>query len=246
MEWSCTAAALAPGMHVLDVACGAGQPSFVAAARVGPAGRVTGIDISPRMLALAATRAHRMGLHQLSFVEMDAETLLFEDATFDAVICTCGVMFFPEAARAVGEMCRVLKPGGRVAIAVWDDPSTSPFLTIGGRAIARFFPPPAPNPKAPGGFRFSAPGALEGLLAEAGFRRLNLNAVDLPIELASSQEYWDVFTDMAAGIKEKIEALAEPDRQRLRTLVDEAAAPYQTGGRLRLSATALCAAGVKD
>lgn len=241
-EWCCTAARLAPGMNVLDVACGSGLPAFAAAERVGSTGRVTGIDFSLPMLESAARRARRTGLAQLEFLEMDAENLAFDDASFDAVTCTCGVMFFPDADRAVAEMRRVLKPGGRVAIAAWDEPSKSTFLTAGGAAVAQFFPPAAPNPNAPGGFRFSAPGSLEGLLRVAEFRNIVVESVPVPIELASPEEYWDVFTDMAAGIKMKIEALAEPDRARLRANVEETVRRHVGGSGFRLFATPLCAA----
>lgn len=245
MEWCCVATRLSPGMHVLDVACGAGQPAFLAAEKVGPTGRVVGIDLSPRMLEHATRRARAAGLTQLEFTEMDAERLRFDDASFDAVMCTCGVMFFPEAEQALAEMRRVLKPGGRVAIAVWDEPSKSSFLTAGGGAVARYFPPAPPDPKAPGGFRFSAPGALDALVSAAGFNDVHVESVPMPIDLASADEYWEIFTDMAAGIKDKIDTLSESDHAQLRRVVDETLRPHQAGGGLRLSATPLCASGRK-
>jgi SAM-dependent methyltransferase len=246
MEWCCTATRLAPGMQVLDIACGAGQPSFLAAEKVGPTGRVVGVDFSPRMIEHATRRARAAALKHLEFREMDAESLCFPDAGFDAVTCTCGVMFFPNADRALAEMYRVLAPGGRLAIAVWDDPSKSSFLLAGGGAVARFFPPGPPDPHAPGGFRFSPPGALHALVTGAGFTEVRVDSLPMPIDVESSDEYWQLFTEMAAGIREKIDTLSDADRARLRAAVDEALAPHRAAGRISLWATPLCATGRKD
>jgi SAM-dependent methyltransferase len=241
IEWCCDAARLAPGARVLDVACGAGQPAFAAASRVGPSGRVTAVDLSPQMIEAGARRARAAGVDTIAFVEMDAEDLRFPDASFDAITCACGLMFLSDAERVAASMRRLLAPAGRLAVAVWDQPAKSPFLTIGGGAVAQFFPPAPPDPKAPGGFRFSQPGALEALLRAAGFRDIAVESRPMEIDLASPTEYWEVFTDMAAGIKDKLSSLSDADLGQLKTMVDEAARPYRKDGRLRLVATPLCA-----
>ena len=112
-------ASLAPGEHVLDLACGTGLVTLDAARSVGPHGKVLGTDLSGQMVEVARQRAVEQQLSNVTFQRMDAETLDLPDATFDVVLCALGLMYLPDPQRAVREWLRVLKPGGRVAIAVW-------------------------------------------------------------------------------------------------------------------------------
>jgi SAM-dependent methyltransferase len=123
-EWAprvATASALRSGQRVLDVACGTGVLAREAAARVGPSGYVAGLDATPGMLVVAKRLTPgidwRHGL---------ADALPFPDASFDAVVSQFGLMFFPDRERALREMMRVLRPGGRLAIAVWDSLDRTP------------------------------------------------------------------------------------------------------------------------
>ena len=113
----------APGEQVLDVACGTGLVSFAAARAVGQRGQVVGIDLSERMVEAATRRASNMNLSNCGFSRMDAETLAFPDASFDVVLCALGLMYMPDPKAALREMRRVLRPGGRVSLAVWGDRS---------------------------------------------------------------------------------------------------------------------------
>ena len=108
------AADIRPGQRVLDVGCGTGVLTRELALRTGPGGAVTGLDSSPRMLAIAQRLSPA-----LEWREGFAEVLPFPDGSFDAVVSQFGLMFFPDPAQALREMMRVLKPGGRLAVAVW-------------------------------------------------------------------------------------------------------------------------------
>jgi len=242
MVWCADAIAAAPGMRVLDVAAGSGQPSLTIAPRIQPQGTILGIDFSPEMVAVAERRARQTGATNVSFRTMDAEQLELPDASFDAVTCACGLIFFPDVRRALAEMRRVLRPGGRIAVVVWDEPVKSPFVTVGGGAISRFHAPTPPNPNSPGAFRFATPGALERVLRDAGFSDVAIANVPMPIEFGSTQEYWEMFTECAAGIKTKISTLSKADQLKLRALMDDLAAPHMVNGRLRLESMPLCAA----
>jgi len=109
------------GERVLDVACGTGLVSFDAARAIGPNGRVLGIDLSKKMVAAAERRASELKLSNCKFSRMDAETLALPDASFDLALCALGLMYMPDPEQALREMCRVLRPGGRVSVAVWGD-----------------------------------------------------------------------------------------------------------------------------
>jgi ubiquinone/menaquinone biosynthesis C-methylase UbiE len=111
-------AALRPGERVLEVACGTGLVTFRAAQAVGPAGRITATDISEAMVEAVRSEAVRRGVDG-EFRRMDAERLEYPDAQFDVVLCALGLMYCPDPGKALGEMHRVLVPGGRAAVAVW-------------------------------------------------------------------------------------------------------------------------------
>lgn len=112
-------AALMEGERVLDVACGTGLVTFRAAEAVGPGGEVVGTDISQSMVDTAAKLAAARGFAQVSFKRMDAERLAVDDESFDAALCALGLMYYPDPVKALTEMRRALKPGGRTAVAVW-------------------------------------------------------------------------------------------------------------------------------
>jgi len=111
----------AGGEQVLDIACGTGLVSLEAARAVGPRGRVLGIDLSERMVDAAERRARDLGLSNCSFSRMDAEMLALPNASFDVVLCALGLMYMPNPERALREMSRVLRPGGRLSLAVWGE-----------------------------------------------------------------------------------------------------------------------------
>lgn len=130
----CAAAALAPGQAVLDVACGTGALTLAAAEFVGPQGRVAGLDVNPEMLAVARRKSA-----DIDWRVGAAERLPFADASFDAVVSQFGLMFFHDRPRALAEMRRVLKPGGRLAVAVCGALERSPGYRAFAALLDRLF-----------------------------------------------------------------------------------------------------------
>jgi ubiquinone/menaquinone biosynthesis C-methylase UbiE len=110
---------LQPGENVLDVACGTGLVSFLALSKLGGKGRVLGTDISEKMVEKASLIAMQKKESRTQFMHMDAEELRLENNSFDAVLCSLGLMYMPDPRKALEEMCRVLKPRGRTVAAVW-------------------------------------------------------------------------------------------------------------------------------
>ena len=240
-DWLGNAAHWQPGARVLDVACGSGFPALAAAAAVRPGGTVVATDISPEMLAVAASRAKRDALDNIEFVEMDAEHLRFSDGEFDAVTNAYGLMFSPDLPRAIAEARRVLRSGGRFSAVTWDEPSQNPFFSVITPVAAPFLSIQPPAAGAPGPFRLSSATQLESLLREAGFSDIRVDRVPMTLELASADEYLQVFSDVAW--KAKVAALSDRDLARLREAIAEAVQPHIVGGRVHLVASSLCAAG---
>lgn len=122
------------GQAVLDVACGTGAATLVVASRVGPGGQVAGLDANPEMLAVARRKSE-----DIDWRDGVAENLPFDDASFDAVISQFGLMFFDDRPRALSEMMRVLKPGGRLAVAVCGAIERSPGYAAFAALLDRLF-----------------------------------------------------------------------------------------------------------
>lgn len=193
------AAQLKRGMRVLDLASGSGEPALTLAEVVGRAGHVTATDLVPAMLAIAEDNARERGLPNMSFEPADAESLPFAGQSFDAITCRFGVMFFPNVGQALGEIRRVLKPGGRATFLAWGPLDQNPYLSDSiGPFIKRVQPPP-PDPDAPNVFRFAETGKLSVTLREAGFRDVQEEYRTIPWPFPGKpEEAWDAIREIRA------------------------------------------------
>lgn len=166
--------------HILDIGCGCGQTSLELARRVGPEGRVLGVDISTPMLEIARQRAaaENAGAH-LAFLEADAQTHDFGAGSFDAAFSRFGVMFFEDPAAAFANIVRALKPGGRLAFVCWRPIDLNGWMTIPMTAAKDMIPAPQPPvPGAPGPFAFADPERVRAILAGAGLEAIGFEARD--------------------------------------------------------------------
>ncbi len=189
--WMCDAAGVGPGSRVLDLACGPGPIAILASQRVPPDGHVVATDLSPDMVAVAARSKLRLGLDNLEVVEMDMQALTLPDGSFDAVTCRFGLMFCRDPVLGAAEALRVLRPGGRYSVAVWDVPARNPFFTAWMGALGEFMPMPPPNPTAPGIFRLAPSGEMERVLRTAGFTDIVVESRPIEMTYASLEEYLD-------------------------------------------------------
>jgi len=173
------AARLAAGERVLDVACGTGIVARIAAKRVGPGGRVVGVDLNPGMIAVARSLPAPVGA-PIEWLERSAVDLLLPDASFDVVLCQQGLQFFPDKSVALREMRRVLVHGGRLALSVWN--STGLYNTAVGEALARFVGDAAAT-KFCASRQVPAKNELQCLTTEAGFSDVEVRVDRLDIHL---------------------------------------------------------------
>ena len=203
------AAHLRPGMRVLDLACGVGDPALSIAAEVAPSGRVTATDLGPGMMSLAEELARKKGLANIEFREANAESLPFADASFDVLTCRFGIMFFPDLGKALRECLRVLKPGGRAAFVAWGKKEQPFFTTTAGIILKRVpVPPPPPDPDGPSLFMFGERDRLRRALDSAGFANVHEEDRIIPGRWSGSvEEYWEQFTEVAAPFRPLLDQL---------------------------------------
>jgi ubiquinone/menaquinone biosynthesis C-methylase UbiE len=177
------------GARVLDLATGTGAAAIIAARIVGPQGWVAAIDLSPAMLAIARRHAARARLANIAFQAMAAESLDFPEDSFDAVLCSLGLMLFAQPQAALREAWRVTRPGRRLALSVWGAPEKM-WMSRVVAALQKHVPQASPGGSGP--FAFSDPEVLEKALAEAGFSAITLDRSEWPTRLPSLDVAWKV------------------------------------------------------
>jgi ubiquinone/menaquinone biosynthesis C-methylase UbiE len=234
------------GQVVLDIATGPGEPALTVAGLVGPRGKVFGIDPIPEMVAAARRAA---GLLELSNVQFDvafADQLPFPADTFDAVISRFGVMFFAAPVDGVREMLRVLKPGRKLALAVWHFAENNPFHYSLSRVIDRYVESPPLAPDALDAFRFATPGKLRTILNEAGAISVSERLLQFPIQAAISlEDFWTLRIEMSEKLREKIARLSNDQMNEVKRQALESLREYSTGSGMSFPAEVLIVSGVK-
>ncbi|MGA8142881.1 MAG: class I SAM-dependent methyltransferase [Candidatus Acidiferrales bacterium] len=228
------AAQVKPGMHVLDLASGVGDPALSLAAAVGPGGHVTATDLGPGMISLAEELAATKGLKNIDFKIANAESLPFASESFDVVTCRFGVMLFPDSVEALKECRRVLKHGGRVALVAWGA-KEQPFFTTTAGILLKYVQMPAPDPDAPHLFMFGERGRLRRTLEAAGFSEAREEVRSVQGKWTSSLEkYWEQFTEVAAPFRPLIEKLTPETRAKAVEEVLDALRKYWDGKELNM------------
>ncbi|MFW5973208.1 MAG: class I SAM-dependent methyltransferase [Bacteroidota bacterium] len=173
---------LQPGERVLDIACGTGLVTFPAAERVGHDGAVTAVDLSDSMVAAVEEKSRQNGFGRIEARQMDAESLSFDDASFDVVLCSLGLMYVPDPTAAVREMYRVLAPGGRTVTAVWghrDRCGWAEIFPIIDRRVK--------SEVCPLFFQLGTGGALEYAFETAGFEHIEMERFSKPLHFDSPE-----------------------------------------------------------
>jgi ubiquinone/menaquinone biosynthesis C-methylase UbiE len=218
------AAGIAPGMAVLDLASGAGEPALSIARAVGPEGRVVATDLVDDMLAGARRRATAAGLDNLECHIVDMEALAFSEASFDRVTCRFGIMFVPDPVQAMAEALRVLRPGGASAWMVWGPIADTTVFDVTQREVrAELGLPHEPNlPQ----FSFGR--------AAAGFAEVAETELRYTPKPPAGSRFWEANVEMSFGAE--VDKLSVNERRRLDARLESAFDAYLDGDRYRLTA----------
>jgi len=230
-------AGIVEGHSVLDVAGGPGEPSLTIAERVGPTGSVMCTDAVAEMVEAAEGEAHRRGIANVSFRRCMADALPFGDNSFDVVISRLGVMFFPDPVAALREMLRVTKPGGPLALAVWQETEQNPFLHVVTEVLSRYVEALPADPDAPGAFRFAEPGKLASILTEASAIDVRERFLSFHIEAPiSTDEFWELRSATSATLRQKLADLPKEQTVQVAQEVREAALEFFPNGKMSFPA----------
>ena len=240
------AAGITSHCAVLDVAMGPGEPALTIAGLVGPEGTVVGTDAVPEMVEAARREGRRRNLSNASFEVAFAESLPFPANTFDAVVSRFGVMFFPSPLDGVREMLRVLKPGGRIAMAVWCSAESNPFHHVVSQVVERYVESTAPAPGSLEAFRFAVPGALLDIVASAGAAAVSEQLLQFSIRASLSvEDFWALRSEMSEKLRTKLALLSQPQLTDLKREVIEAIRAYSSRDGIRFPAEVLIVRGEK-
>ena len=227
---------------MLELAAGVGDTGFEAAAIVGETGRLMTTDVSPAMLEAARRRGAELGVANAGYRVMDAERIALDDNSVDGVLCRFGYMLMADPATALAETRRVLRPGGRLALAVWGTAERNPFfVTIAVSLVQRGHLPLPEPPPAPGPFSMASSERTEGLLRRAGFAEVRTEEVAGRFVASDADEYLSVIADTAGPIGLTLRGLAEPDRAAVNADVENSLRRFAADGGYEIPCLALCA-----
>jgi ubiquinone/menaquinone biosynthesis C-methylase UbiE len=229
---------------VLDIASGTGEPGLTIASMLN-GGKVMLTDLAENMLAIAKENADARGIKNIETRVGDVCELPFADNTFDAVSCRFGFMFFPDMLTAAKEMARVLKPGGRIATAVWNGPEKNFWVTVTMGTINKNMELPAPPPGAPGMFRCAKDGFISDLFSQAGLKNIVQKEVTGKLNSETADIYWSMMNEVAAPVVAALSKADDATRNKIKTEVYQALHQKFPDGNVVFDASSLVIYGEK-
>jgi ubiquinone/menaquinone biosynthesis C-methylase UbiE len=229
------------GERVLELACGTGGPGLAASPLVGTNGEVVLSDVAPEMTAIAAARAAALGLDNVRARVLDLEDIDEPDASYDVVLCREGLMLVPDPVRAACEIRRVLRAGGRAAIAVWGPRERNPWLGVVFDVVSEQLGAPVPPPGLPHPFSLDDADRLASVFAEGGLCDVGVEELATPYHAASFGEWWERTAALAGPLAQRLAALPAPAAQALQARAREASAGYVTQAGLEFPGVSLIA-----
>jgi SAM-dependent methyltransferase len=227
-QWLVRELAAKRGDTVLELSAGPGGTGFAVAAALGESGRLISTDFSPEMLEVARRRGAELGLTNVEY-------------RVDGVLCQNGYMLMADPAAALSETRRVLRPDGRLGLAVWGAPERNPWASIGAMLLVQRGHMPPPEPGSPGVFNMASEERTSGLLQGAGFTGIRTEEVPVAFAFDSVDEYVSWTSDVSGPFALVIRGLPDEERSAISEQLAEAFAPFVTDGRYELPGVCLTA-----
>jgi SAM-dependent methyltransferase len=219
------------GNHVLDIATGIGEPAVTIARKVGSGGKVTAIDLSTAMLAIARERAKELGLANIiEFEEGDAESFRLPPQKFDAIVSRFGLMFLPDLPNALKTMKEALVQDGRIAAAVWSTPQRVPAFLLPLEIVMKETGTPPPPPGTPGPFSLADMNRLREIFGQEGFQDIRTESNTMNFKLPSPEKYVDFVRSTAAPLTAMMAGLPPARQQEIWNKVADASRKYSDPG----------------
>lgn len=226
-------AGLVPGMHVLDVGTGRGEPAIPAAHRVAPTGSVLGIDVSETMLQMAQERADAEHVTNLELRAQAAESLDLPSKHFDAVLARWGLMYFSSPVSAMMAMRRALMPDGVLVATLWAEPERVPYFTLPRDLLARYAAVPEIDFEAPGTFRYAHVERIYRDFAAAGLQIEHIEECEIPV--MEAETVGDLITWVRAfGLERLVKDLSSEVQAAWEADLASAVTARSGGGKLHL------------
>jgi SAM-dependent methyltransferase len=216
----------APDELILELAAGPGDLGLSIAERVQPAGGVISSDFSPEMVRLARENGTARQVTNVEYRVLDAERLDLADESVDGVVCRWGFMLMADPGAALQEARRVLRPGGRLAFAVWSGPQRNPWMAVPMAAAAEQSIVEPPDPTRPGPFTLADPDRLRALVDRSGFADPEIEEIAFAYHYRDFVEFWDVLVQLSSRFTTAVGTLSEHELDEFRGILAEKLAPF--------------------